>query len=162
MKRKLQQACPWMFWVWYVPCTLLRPCLQRCYLKPTLQNNDNMLLRLHFLYSKSPKELSDIAEDLKEVFEFPKSGNLPVRSQGSKWINHKHKVLQKFVDRYGVYISQLLTLVEDKTIKNDDRAKLERCLQKWRDAHQFSTVCGHTEIFTCVSLCLKTSSVALS
>ena len=91
---------------------------------------DDMLLRLYFLYSKSPKktrELSDTVEDLKEVFEFPKGGNLPVRSQGSRWINHKRRALQRFVDRYGayMYISHLLTLVEDKTIKSADQAKLE-------------------------------------
>ena len=28
-------------------------------------------------------------EDLKEVFELPKSGNKPVRLQGSRWIYHK-------------------------------------------------------------------------
>ena len=30
------------------------------------------------------------------------------------------------------YIHHLLTLVEDKTIKSDDRAKLKGYLQKWR------------------------------
>ena len=37
-----------------------------------------MLLRLYYLYSKSPKkcqELTDIVEDLKEAYEFPKDGN---------------------------------------------------------------------------------------
>ena len=39
-----------------------------------------MLLRLYYLYEKSPKktrELGEIVEDLNEVFELPKSGNVP-------------------------------------------------------------------------------------
>ena len=46
---------------------------------------DNMLLRLYYLYEKSPKkchELSDLIDDLKEVFEFPDGANLPVQAHG--------------------------------------------------------------------------------
>ena len=53
---------------------------------------DDMLLQLYYLYLKSPKkcrELSDIVNGLKEACKFPKGGNLPVTSQGSRWINHK-------------------------------------------------------------------------
>ena len=71
-------------------------------------NIDEMLLRLYFLYEKSPKkchELLDIVEDLKDVFEFPKGGNLPVRAHGSRWINYKRKALLRVVDRYGAGVS---------------------------------------------------------
>ena len=66
---------------------------------------EEMLLRLYFLYEKSPKtcELGEIVEELEEGFEFPKGGNKPVRSQRSRWINHKRKALQRVVDRYGAY-----------------------------------------------------------
>ena len=57
---------------------------------------------------------------------------MPVRCQGSRWISHKRKALQRFIDRYGAYISHLMTLVEDKTIKSVDRAKLKGYLKKWR------------------------------
>lgn len=61
-----------------------------------------MLLWLYYLYSKSLKnkqtrELSDTVDDLKEVFEFPNGGNLPVRCQGSRWISHKRKALQSLL-----------------------------------------------------------------
>lgn len=59
---------------------------------------------------------------------------MPIRSQGSRWINHKRRALQRFVDRYGAYIKHLLTLVEDKTVRSNDRAKLKGYLQKWRHA----------------------------
>ena len=46
-------------------------------------------------------------EGLKEVFELPKSDNVSVRSQGSRRIYHKHKALQRVLDRIGTYISHL-------------------------------------------------------
>jgi len=95
-----------------------------------------MLLRLYYLYEKSPKktrELGEIVEDLKGVFELPKSGNVPVRSQGSRWINHKCKALQCVIDRYGAYryISHLTTLTEDtcRSLKAEDRARLKGCVR---------------------------------
>ena len=93
-----------------------------------------MLLRLYYLYEKSPKkcrELTDIISDLKEVFEFPESGGLPVRSQGSRWITHKHKALQRVIDRYGAYLLHLNSLIEDRTVKAEDRARIRGYAQKW-------------------------------
>ena len=69
---------------------------------------EEMLLHLYYFYKKTPKktrELGEIVEDLKEIFELPKSGNIPVRSQGSRWINHKRRALQRVVDCCGAYIS---------------------------------------------------------
>lgn len=40
-----------------------------------------MFIRLYYLYEKLLKkcsELSDLIDDLKEVFELPEGGNLPV------------------------------------------------------------------------------------
>ena len=68
------------------------------------------------------------------MYEFPKGGNFPVRSQGSRWIGHKRKALQRFVDRFGAYINHLATLIEDKSIKGNDRAKIKGYLQKWKHA----------------------------
>jgi hypothetical protein len=92
---------------------------------------EEMLLTLYFLYEKSPKktrELEGIVEDVKEVFELPKGGNKPVRSQGSRWINHKRKALLRVVDQYGVYINHL---AEDKSLKADERVRLKGYLKKW-------------------------------
>jgi hypothetical protein len=122
---------------------------------------DDMLLRLYYLYSKSPKksrELSDIVEDLSEVFEFPKGGNMPIRSQGSRWINHKRRALQRFVDRYGAYINHLLTLVEDTSVRSDDRAKLKGYLQKWRHTRMLVGAALYIDVLktpACLSLCLQ-------
>ena len=70
------------------------------------------------------RELTDIVEG---DFDFPKGG--PVRS---RWINYKRKALQRFVDRYGAYLNHLLALIEDKSLKSDDRARLKGYLLKWK------------------------------
>ena len=103
---------------------------------------EEMLHRLYCIYEKSPKktrELEVIMAELKEVFEFPKGGNKPVRSQGSSWVSHKHKALQRVVDRYGAYISHLTTLAEDRSLKAEDRARLKGYLKKWME---YRTILG--------------------
>ena len=69
MKGKLQKELPWLFWTWCFAHRLELACKdaltsQLC--KDLLE----MLLRMFYLHSKSPKksrELNDIVEDLKEV-----------------------------------------------------------------------------------------------
>ena len=58
-------------------------------------------------------------------------GCIPVRSQGSCWITHKRRALQKVVDQYGAYIAHLNTLCEDKGAKPEDQACLKGYVQKW-------------------------------
>ena len=84
---------------------------------------DDMLFKLYYRYEKSPKkcrELSDLVDDLKEVFEFPEGGSLPMRAHGSRWITYKRLALQGVVDRFGAYLSHLATLIEDTSIKTTD------------------------------------------
>lgn len=60
---------------------------------------------------------------------------MPVRSQGSRWICHKRKVLQRVVDMYEAYLNHLSTLVEDHSIINSsDRARPRGYVQKWKQA----------------------------
>ena len=90
-----------------------------------------MLLRLYYLYEKSPKNccvLKDVVSELKEVYEFPKTGSIPVCAQGTQWINHKRNALQSVVDRYGAYLNHLSTVAEDCTAKSEDRARIKGCI----------------------------------
>ena len=115
MRAKIQSALPWIFWSW---CFAHRLELDSLTSK-LFSDIQETLLCLYYLYEKSPKktrEFSGIVDDLKEVFELPRGGNIPIRSQGSRWINHKRNALQRVVDRYGAYISHLSTLVEEKSI----------------------------------------------
>ena len=80
MRGKLQAALPWLFWAWCYAHRLELAC-KDAFSSCLFQDIDEMLLRLYYLYEKSPRkcrELSDLIVDFKEVFEFPEGGNLPV------------------------------------------------------------------------------------
>ena len=94
---------PWLFWAWCYAHRLELAC-KDAFSSQLFHDVEEMLLRLYYLYEKSAKkcrELEDVVVNLKEVFEFPKSGDLPVRAQGSRWVTHKRKALQRVCDRYG-------------------------------------------------------------
>ena len=91
MKGMMLDFHPWLVWSW---CYAHQ--LELAY-KNVLNSNlfkdvDEMLLRLFYLYEESPKkmrELEEIVKELREVYEFPKGGIRPFRSQGST-INVRH------------------------------------------------------------------------
>ena len=121
MKGKLQSDLPWLFWSW-------------CFAHRLELDINEMLLRLYYLYQNSPKksqELASIVSDLKEVFSLPKGGALPVRCQGTRWITHKRKALQRVIDRFGAYIAHLTTLSQDSSVKAVDRARIQGYLKQW-------------------------------
>ena len=62
----------------------------------------------------------------------PKGGNRPVRSQGTRWISHKRRALQRLLDCYGMYIAHLTSLASDSSVKPIDRANLKGYLGKWK------------------------------
>ena len=81
---------------------------------------------------KKTRELMAVVEELKEVFELPDSGNIPIHSEGSRWINHKKRALQRIVDWYGAYTSHLSALAEDNSIR-EDRARIKGYSKKWSE-----------------------------
>ena len=124
IKERFQKSLPWMFWSWCY-AHRLELASKNGLTSHLFKSIEEMLLRLYYLYKKSAKktcELMAVVEELKEVFELPDSGNIPIRSEGSRWINHKRRALQRVVDRYGAYTSHLNALAEDNSIKSEDRA----------------------------------------
>ena len=151
---KLQAALPWLFWAWCYAHRLELVC-KNAFSSRLFSDIDEMLLRLYYLYEKSPKkcrELSDLIGDLKEVFEFPEGGILPVRAHGSRWITYKRKALQRVVDRYGAYHNHLATLCEDKSIRSTDRQRLKGYLVKWREARMLIGSALYTDVLKPASL----------
>lgn len=133
MKAKMQATLPWLHWVWCFSHRLELAC-KDAFSSPLFTEINEMLLRLYYLYSKSSKKSKDlgtIVEELKEVFELPKGGDLPVRCHGTRWIHHKRRALQRIVDRYGAYILHINALIEDSRVKADDRSKLQGYVRKW-------------------------------
>ena len=80
MRGIMQTTYPWLVWAWCYAHHLELSCKNS--LTSTLfKDIEEMLLRLYFLYKKSPKktsELEKIMEELHKVFEFRKGGNKPV------------------------------------------------------------------------------------
>ena len=154
MRGKLQAALLWLYWAWCYGHRLELAC-KDAFSSHLFQDIDEMMLRLYYLYEKSPKkcrELSDLVTDLKEVFEFPDSGNLPVRAHGSRWITYKWKALQRVVDRYGAYLSHLATLIEDRSIKSIDKQHLKGFLLKYREARMIIGCALYTDALKPASL----------
>ena len=136
MKGKLQKELPWLHWTWYYAHRLELAC-KDAFSRQLFKDIAEVLLRLYYLYSKSPKktrELADILQNLKEVWDLSAGGDLPVRSERSRWINHKRKALQRLVDRFGVYLHHLTALAEDQSIKSTDRSRLKGYVSKWKQS----------------------------
>ena len=136
MKGKMQRELPWLYWTWCYAHRLELAC-KDAFTSALFKDIAEVLLRLYYLYAKSPKksrELANIVEDLKEIWELSDGGDLPVRSEGSRWINHKRKALQRLVDRYGCFLNHLATLSVDQSINSTDRARLKGYLRKWKQS----------------------------
>ena len=101
---------------------------------------DDMLMRIYYLYEKSPKkcvELEEIVEELKECLErrddIPDRGNRPLRACGTRFVAHKVAALGRLIDRYGAYLAHLTALTEDPKVKSVDKEKMRGYIMKWRD-----------------------------
>ena len=154
MKAQLQDILPWLFWAWCFSHRLELAC-KDSFTSALFTEINEMLLRLYYLYSKSPKkthELALIGEDLKEVFCFPKGGNVPVRCQGTRWISHKRRAMQRIVDRFGAYIQHLTAMVNDTSVKAADKAKLQGYLRKWSQGRMLIGCAMYVDILKAPSL----------
>ncbi len=149
MKGKLQRELPWLSWTWCFAHRLELSC-KDAFSCQLFKDIDEMLLRMYYLYAKSPKksrELADIVDVLKEVWQFPRGGDVPVRSQGSRWINHKRKALQRNVDRYGAYLSHLVTFVDDDPkMKSTDRCHIRGYINKWKQAKMLIAAAMYVDV----------------
>ena len=80
--------------------------------------------------------------DLKEVYNFPRGDNLPVRAPGSRWIVHKRRALHRVLNRYGAYMNHLASLCEDASVRSPDRQHLKGYLTQWTHA-KIILSCAH-------------------
>ena len=135
MKDKMQSKLPWLMWQWCYGHRVELACKDALCSK-VIKNGMELLLRLYYLYHKSPKklrELEDIIADLREAYSFPIGGNVPVRCSGTRWIAHKCKALQRFIDRYGVHVNHLSTLATDRQTMAEDKARLKGYVFKMKN-----------------------------
>ena len=119
---------------------------------------DDMLLRLDYIYEKSPKkcrELEEVITDLKGCITFDDSGIRPVRASGSRWISHKLNAMKRVLSKYGAYTSHIIALSEDHALKSADRAKLQGYCKKWSDAKYILGCAVFTDLLTPASIFSK-------
>ena len=91
LKAQMQQCLPWLYWSWCYAHRLELAC-KNAFSSSLSTNIVEMLLRLFYIYEKSPKkshELTNIVDNLQGVFEFPRGGHLPVRLHGTRWITQE-------------------------------------------------------------------------
>ena len=134
MKAEMQSTFPWLFWSWSFSHQLELAC-KSSFTSSLYEEMNDLLIHLYSLCDKSPQkmcQLFPIVEDLKEVFHFSDSGEpMPVHNQGTRWVNHKRKALQRIVDRFGVYCTHLYSMTSDPSLETTDQEKLKSFHQKW-------------------------------
>ena len=166
MKTKLQSKLTWLFWGWCFSHRLELAC-KDSFASKLFSDINEMLLRLYYLYKKSSKksrELEGVVEDLKGVYSFTQSGHLPIKCQGTRWINFKRRALQRVVDRYGAYMAHLSTLVEDLNSSTSavDRERLRGYVRKWSNAKIIIGCAMYVDALkpvSMLSLCLQEEKV---
>ena len=136
LKGLVEEELPWVYWMWCL-AHRLELAVHDALKDTAFSLIDDMLLRLYYLYEKSPKkcrELDDIIQDLHEFIQFDSSGVRPVRSSGSRWISHKLSAMKRVLSKFGAYTNHLATLSQDSSVRPCDRAKLKGYYNKWIDA----------------------------
>ena len=140
LKGLLTKEFPWLVVNWCLSHRLelaIKDALKSTF----FESVDELLLRLYYLYEKSPKKLRQLEEvvlSLKECLdpsELPhKGGKRPLRACGTRFVAHKVSALERVVDRYGAYISHLIALTEDSSVRAVEKQKLKGYIKQWTDA----------------------------
>ena len=138
LKGLVEKELDWIFWMWCL-AHRLELALKDALHGTTFDLLDEMLLRLYYLYEKSPKkcaELETIVDDLKEAFHLNDEGAgiRPVRACGTRWVSHKLSAMKRVINKFGAYTAHLTTLSVDSSVKTVDRAKFRGYLNKWTNA----------------------------
>ena len=133
LKGLVETKLDWIFWMWCL-AHRLELAIKDALSGTSFDLIDEMLLRLYYLYEKSPKkcrELAEIVADLKEFLSFDDGGVRPIRSCGSRWVTHKLNAMKRVLAKFGAFTHHILALSEDSSVKGGDRAKLKGSLTKW-------------------------------
>ena len=91
---------------------------------------DMMLLKLYYLYKKSPKRTREL-EAFGEIYD--KVITKPCKSSGTCWVAHKVNAMEIVLQNYGIFMTHLesLSQTDSQALK---RAELEGFFKKWLQA----------------------------
>ena len=83
---------------------------------------DESLLHLFYLYknsSKKVRELKNLYQILREQFETYGKNIRPVKSTGTRWIDHRIQAMEKLVNKFGLYMQHIQNIITDTTKQLD-------------------------------------------
>ena len=127
MKGLVEKELPWGF-LDVVLGSQARVGCQGCNQTHSFDLIEEMLLRLHYVYERSPKkcrQLEEIIANLKQCLVFDDAGVRPVRASGSRWVTHKPNAMKYVLAKFGAYTNHLTALSEDSSVKPSNWAKLQ-------------------------------------
>ena len=167
VKGYFEEAVPWIIMFWCLAHRL--ELAVKDALKSTLFDDvDNMLMHAYYIYKKSPKkcrELEEIFISLKQCLDdgnMAHSGNKPIRACGTRFIDHKVAAMNRFIDRFGAYLSHLCSLTEDNGVTPADKQKLKGYILKWQKGKMLLACALFADLLkpvAIVSKCLQCSEV---
>ena len=100
-------------------------------------------MHLYYLYHKSSKKLRELKalfKDIKGDYEMFEDGVKPLKSTGTRWIDHRVRAMGRVVDKFGLYTRHLKDFISrEKNSKT--RATVQGKLNKLLDA-QFILRCA--------------------
>ena len=101
----------------------------------------NMLLKILYLYRKSPKRLREL-KMFGEIYDqsIPKS----CKSYGTRWNAHRVKAMENVLSNYEIYIKhlELLTNTNSQALKRAEIEGEAEKVEKWKIFHSFSHLFG--------------------
>ena len=104
----------WICWMWCL-AHQLELAIKDALTGTVFDHIDDMLTRLFYLYSKSPKkcrEIQDIINDLKQCLTFDDNGIKPIRASGTRWVSHKINAMKRVLSKLVCIPTTLLHLLK--------------------------------------------------
>ena len=155
--RLFQEDYPWMCFVWCFSHRL--ELALKDALKDFMEPVDTTLRHLYYLYTKSSKkhrELKNLYVILEGQFEMFSAGVRPVKATGTRWIDHKLRVMDRLVEKFGLYaqhlqnvISTSLNKVDKSTLEGKFAKVLLRCalfIDVLAEAKKFSLITQKSDV----------------
>ena len=92
----------------------------------------------------------------------PHSSNKPICACGTRFIDHKVAVMNRFINRFGAYLGHLCSLTEDNGFTPADKLKLKGYILKWQKGKMFLACALFIDLLkpvAIVSKCLQCTEV---
>ena len=124
VKTMVQETNSWLMFGWCSAHRLELALKESPHKLDLFEEVDEIILRLYYLYKKSPKKLNQFKElfDMyEEDGESCSNGYRPKRTSRTRWIAHKVAAFETIIDKYGIYMTHLQKLSQDTSYSRNKR-----------------------------------------